>query len=81
MLYPLVYKAVQEAIKQQICTNFASRWYYNRVDPSNREDIDRFRMGHEDLLKAIKERDLVRAKRITAMHLNLNVMKLPDSKK
>ena len=26
-------------------------------------------------------RDMVRAKRITALHLNLNVMKLPDSKK
>ncbi len=81
LLYPLVYKAVQEAIKQQICTNFASRWYYNRVDPSNQEDIDRFRMGHEDLLKAIKARDMVKAKRITALHLNLNVMKLPDNKK
>lgn len=81
LLYPLVYKAVQEAIKQQICTNFVSRWYYNRLDPSNQEDIDRFRKGHEDLLKAIMDRDMVKAKRITSMHLNLNVMKLPDTKK
>lgn len=81
LLYPLIYKAAQEAIKQQICTNFVSRWYYNRMDASNREDIERFRRGHEELLNAIMERDISRAKRITNLHLNINVMKLPDSKK
>lgn len=78
LLYPLAYKAAQEAIKQQICTNFVSRWYYNRMDASSKEDIDRFRKSHEALLNAIIERDLPRAKRITASHLSLNVMKLPD---
>lgn len=81
LLYPLVYKAVQEAIKQQICTNFVSRWYYNRMDASNQEDIERFRMGHLELLNAVMDRDLPRAKRITASHLNMNVMKLPELQK
>lgn len=81
LLYPLVYKAVQEAIKQQICTNFVSRWYYNRMDASNQEDIERFRMGHVELLKAVMERDLPKAKRITASHLNMNIMKLPEPQK
>lgn len=81
LLYPLVYKAVQEAIKQQICTNFVSRWYYNRMDASNQEDIERFRMGHVELLNAVIDRDLPRAKRITASHLNPNIMKLPETKK
>lgn len=81
LLYPLVYKAVQEAIKQQICTNFVSRWYYNRMDASSQEDIERFRMGHVELLKAVMDRDLTRAKRITASHLNMNVMKLPEPQK
>lgn len=81
LLYPLVYKAVQEAIKQQICTNFVSRWYYNRMDASSQEDIERFRMGHVGLLKAVMDRDLTRAKRITASHLNMNVMKLPEPQK
>lgn len=81
LLYTLAYKAAQEAIKQHICANFVSRWYYNRADASNQEDIERFRLGHVELLNAIKARDLPRAKRITASHLNMNVMKLPEPQK
>lgn len=81
LLYPLVYKAVQEAIKQQICTNFVSRWYFNRMDASNQEDIDKFRMGHVYLLNAIAERDYPKARRIMVAHINQNVMKIPEAKK
>ena len=81
LLYPLVYKAAQEAIKQQICTNFVSRWYYNRLDTSNRDDMERFIRAHYDLYCAVKSGDLTKAKRITVAHLNPNIMKLPDQEK
>lgn len=80
LLYPLVYKAVQEAIKQQIYTNFVSRWYFNRMDASNQEDVDRFRMGHVQLLNAIAERNYSKAKRIMIAHLSPNIMKIPEAK-
>jgi len=77
-LYPLIYKAAQEAIKQQICTNWMTRSYYNRIDISNLEDLERTRRGHLDLLQAIKDRDLTKAKRITLNHLDISFMKMPD---
>lgn len=81
LLYPLVYKAAQEAIKQQICTNFVSRWYFTRLDTSNREDIERFIMSHYKLYSAVESGDLTKAKRITIAHLDPNIMKLPNQEK
>lgn len=80
LLYPLVYKAAQEAIKQQICTNVVSRWYFNRLDTSNHEDIERFIMTHFELFNAVKNGDLAKAKRLSINHIDLNVMKLPNKK-
>lgn len=80
LLYPLVYKTVQEALKQHICTNLVSRWYFNRLDRKNMEAIERFRMGHVNLLKAIMDRDQARAKRIALAHIDYDVMNLPGIK-
>lgn len=81
LLFPLVYKAAQEAIKQQICTNFVSRWHYNRMDTANQADMERFIESHFDLLRAIKEGDFSKAKKISIAHLDMNILKLPDQKK
>lgn len=77
-LYPLIYKAAQEAIKQQICANWMTRSYYNRIDVSNLEDLERIRKGHVELLQAIRNRDQQKAKRITINHLDMSVMKIPE---
>lgn len=79
-LYPLAYKAVQEAIKQHIYTNFISRWYFNRMD-TNSESIQRFMLGHVSLLQAIKDRDNAAAKRITLSHINYDLLKIPENNK
>ena len=81
LLYPLIYKAAQEAIKRQICTNFVSRWYFNRIDTTNPANIERFIMSHYDLYDAVKSGDFAKAKRITIAHLDPNIMKLPEQKK
>ena len=79
-LYPLVYKAVQQVLKQHMYTNIVSRWYFNRID-TDRESISRFTQGHMLLLQAIRERDQAAAKRITLSHINYSLMKIPESAK
>ncbi len=76
-LYPIAYKAVQEALKQHIYTNFVSRWVYNRIDTDS-DSIKRFTQGHINLLQAIKDRDQQAAKRITLSHINYGSMKIPN---
>lgn len=78
-LYPLVYKAAQEAIKQQICTNVVSRWHFNRLDAADPSSIEPFKQGHSNLVKSIQERDFKKAKRYTIMHIDYNIMKIPDA--
>ena len=78
-LYPLVYKAVQQVLKQHMYANIVSRWYFNRID-TDRESISRFTQGHILLFQAICDRDQAAARRITLSHINYGQMKIPGEK-